>query len=461
MSSCGCSRRSFLRLAALGATAGLATPALAAPALAGPSSLADVPRLRPGGPALVGGLRVLAGSLHDHSTDSDGDAPSATIAAYIRAHARELGLDFFSLTEHSDFFPESLGGADPWARSLSVCDHYSGDGFAFLRGFEWTNDQQNHLNVLGSAGWLRRDESFTMTPFWRWLSTAPGPYAGGLAPSLGGSDGVGQFNHPASKGPLNWDDYTYDAAAAQRMATIEVRGKAAGWYWFALSRGWRVGPVMNADFHPWQASGLLANPRPGAGTDGAGFYPGERSLVIARDASRGALLNALRARRTAATDRPDLWGTLRTESGQWMGSRVAAAPGSTLRLVVDAGTAASRIASVSLVQDVPFSSTVAQHFYGDNPVESWDNQHAAAYAEQHRRYLLSGGKATFKGELDTPPRGATIRTVDWPTGARTARLRWSVPRTRSPRPDGAHWVYAVVRRADGAKVTTAPLLVQA
>jgi hypothetical protein len=454
--SCSCSRRSFLQLGAL-AGAGL----LAKPALAAPTSSADVPVLRPFAAPVVGGLRVLAGSLHDHSTDSDGDAPSETVVAYVRAHARELGLDFLSMTEHSDLFPGAPAGADPWSRSLDVCTQHSGDGFTFLRGFEWTNDQQNHLNVIGSLGWIRRDESFTMAPFWKWIAAAPGPLVSPVAPSLGGADGVGQFNHPASKGPLNWDDYTYDAGAAARMATIEIRERSLGWYWFALLRGWTVGPVMNADFHPWAASGLLSNPTPGRGTDGSGFYPGHRSLVVARDSSRAALMEGLTARRTAASERPDLWATLRTHDGAWMGSVVEPDKQGRVRLVVDAGTADSSIASVELVQDLPLDATVAAHYFRENPLDPTKlDQHRAAYLEQERRYVMSGGKATFKGSLDTPPPGATLTPVPWETGDRTTTLQWRLPTTASPRPDGAHWVFAVVRRADGAKAVTAPLLVR-
>ncbi|HWH27652.1 MAG TPA: hypothetical protein VNU26_01605 [Mycobacteriales bacterium] len=450
--SCSCSRRSFLRWSALAGTALLARPAL--------GTVTGAPTLRPFAAPRIGGRRVLAGSLHDHSTDSDGDAPSDVVAAYVRAHAGELGLDFLSLTEHSDVFPASSAGADPWSRSAAVCAAHTGDGFAFLRGFEWTNDQQNHLNVIGSAGWVRRDEAFTMAPFWRWLATAPGPVVSPLVESPGGADGVGQFNHPSSKGPLNWDDYAYDAGAAARMATIEIRERAAGWYWFALMRGWTVGPVMNGDFHPWAASGLLANATPGAGTDGAGFYPGHRSLVVADDATPAALLSGLAARRTAASERPDLWATLRDRDGRWMGSTVEAEPGARLQLVVDAGTADSRIAAVALVQDRPLDDVVAAHYFGDNDLPRAKlSQHEAAYAEQHRRYVTSGGRATYKGGQEAPPPGATVLERPWEPGERTTRMHWTVPTSPSPRPDGAHWVYAVVTRADGARVTTAPLLV--
>lgn len=447
--TCSCSRRSFLQLGALAGAALLARPALATP-----SSTAVQPTLRPFAAPRVGGLSVLAGSLHDHSTDSDGDAPSELVAAYVRAHAREMGLDFLSLTEHSDLFPASPAGADPWGRSGSVCAQFTGDGFAFLRGFEWTNDQQNHLNVIGSAGWVRRDESFTMAPFWQWMSTDPGLVPSSLTPSIGGADGIGQFNHPSSKGPLNWDDYAFHAGAARRMATIEIRERAAGWYWFALSRGWTVGPVMNGDFHPWAGSGQLANATPGVGSQ----YPGMRTLVVAQDASPAALLDALAQRRTSASEQPDLWATLRTRDDAWMGSTVVAEPGERLRLVIDAGTASSRIAQVSLVQDTPFDDVATAHYFGDNEV-GIKSQHTAAYVEQRRRYQASGGRATFKGGQDAPPPGAVVETRSWETGERTTQVKWTVPSTPSPRPDGAHWVYAVVTREDGARVTTAPILV--
>jgi hypothetical protein len=72
---------------------------------------------------------------------------------------------------------------------------------------------------------------------------------------------------------------------------------------------------------------------------------------------------------------------------------------------------------------------------------------------------LTRRSSTFKGSLDTPPPGATLTAVPWETGARTTTLLWRPPTSASPRPDGAHWVFAVVRRADGAKAVTAPLLI--
>ena len=211
----------------------VAVAAVAVPLLA--TSVADAatagsPTLRPDGRPTIAGMQVLSGSLHDHSTDSDGDATSADVVAWEAANHAALGIDFGILTDHSDFFPVtySTPGADPWNRQAALDQQYTSGDFAFLRGFEWTNDQQNHLNVLGSQNWTDRwtagEASLHMAPFWAWLSTAPTPDPTGTGVGIGGADGIGQFNHPGDKGALNWDDYAYDAAATKVMATIEIHG---------------------------------------------------------------------------------------------------------------------------------------------------------------------------------------------------------------------------------------------
>jgi hypothetical protein len=447
--------------------------AAAAIVLVGVTGLAALPsaaqtsgpaRLRASGPVSVDGLRVLAGSLHDHTTDSDGDAASADVAAYVRAHHDELAMDFLSLTEHSDFFPAtpSTAGPNPWQRSRSVTDANTVEDFTMLRGFEWTNDQQNHLNVIESANWNQRflggEPALVMTPFWEWLATEPttGDNAG-TGTGLGGADGVGQFNHPSSKGALNWDDYAFHAGAADVMATIEVRENARGWYWFALSKGWTVGPVMNADYHPWQASGVLANPTPGAGCGANTFYDCERSLVLASANTRAAIVDALKARRTAASDRPDLWATLRGPGGAWMGSTVNAAPGETVVLDVEAGTEKSALAKVEIVRDGVVSDFT--HYYGANKscLNGSCSQHTPSYLEQQRRYEASGGMTTKKGPVDEPPAGTKGAPVALDGLRDSVSVAVSVPTTASTRPDGKHFFYAIVTRADGSRVLTAPV----
>lgn len=457
MSSC-CSRRSLLKGAA-GAGALLLSPAALR------TALADVPVLRTGGPARVGGLLALAGSLHDHTTDSDGDTASTLVAAYVRTHASELGLDFLSFTEHSDFFPASPAGADPWQRSRAVTDANTGDGFTMLRGFEYTNDQENHLNVIESANWLAHRDELTMKVFYDWLATRPPVADPGPGIAYGGADGIGQFNHPSSKGALNWDDYALDPRVAEQMATIEVREGALGWYWFALSKGWTLGPVQNADYHNWTANGVLANPTPGdRGTDAR--YDDLRSIVFATDSSRAAILEGLRARRTTASEAPDLWASLRCgPDDAWQGSTVLAEGGQVLELLVDAGSQTAGLRDVQIFTDGVESEDFGL-FYGPNRdcTPTIDRpqgcaQHTPSYELQRLRFAASGGKATFKGLMDAPPAARTLPAVPL-TGLRsTVRVPVTVPTYASTRPDGKHFFFAIVTRTDGSRATTSPIFV--
>lgn len=438
-----------------------ALPASAGAAVAPPS-------LRPGGPAAVGGLMVLAGSLHDHSTLSDGHRDPAVIADWMQRHHAELGVDFADLTEHSDTFPVTYQAPslNPWVRLAEVAAAHTAPGFAFLRGFEWTNDQENHINVIGSANWTARVETgeatLSMLPFWQWLATTPTPDPTGLGLGIGGADGIGQFNHVGDKGALNWDDYAFDAGAAAVMSTIEIRGDEgryglnnsdAGWYWFALAKGWTVSPVMDFDWHNWEhqvnPDGSDAAANPGASCGVTPYMNCQRSLVLATADTPASIMDALRHRRTTASERPDLWATLRGPAGEWQGSSVAAVPGSDLTLTVDAGSA-DGLSSVDIVSD----SGALSYFYGDNPAADWGtSQLTLSYLIQHQRYLASGGQTTLKRQshpggsetrFDQPPPQSVVASVPLSGHRATAQVTVHVPSTPSQRPDGRHFYYAVV-----------------
>ena len=426
----------------------------------------------------MGPWRLLAGSLHDHSTDSDGDSSSEAVTTWLHAHRAELGIDFMTLSDHSDFFPTSPLGyqsgstLDPWTRQAALQQHYSGADFSLLRGFEWTNDQQNHLNVLLSSQWTSRfitgDAWLAMRPFWEWFS---------LPADVGGGDGLGQFNHPGDKGALNWDDYALDLRAAQRMCTIEIHGAQgssgrgdsdAGWYWFALAKGWRVGPVMNWDWHDWGADGILQNPTPGATYGVPSHLPGQRTLILAADARRDSLRAALLARRTSAAEIPDLWAILAARTspahgGQrpiWQGSEVTLEPGQRLTVQVRAASPTERLTHIELIGDNGVSPY--PYFYGDN---EWDTPHSqltASYVVQHERYLRSDGHATRKTRLDAPPPGTLLASVLVDGREADVTIRVDLPQRPSPRPDGKHFVYAIAYAGDRqnpARCWTAPLLV--
>jgi hypothetical protein len=442
---------------------------------AGRLAAAPLPSLRPQGAAAVGPWRVLAGSLHDHSTDSDGDSSSEAITTWLHAHRAELGIDFMTLSDHSDFFPVAYAATstplDPWARQAALAGRYVGPDFSMLRGFEWTNDQQNHLNVLLSSQWTSRfttgDQWLSMKPFWEWLS---------LPASLGGGDGIGQFNHPGDKGALNWDDYAVDASAVSRMCTIEIHGDQgfggrgnsdAGWYWFALASGWTVSPVMNWDWHNWGADGELAQATPGSDYGVKGHLPGQRTLVLANDASPAAIRSALLARRTSATEIPDLWAALsspgqRHEDTAWQGGEVAAGRHERVSVRVTAGSPTEALTRIDVIGDNGVSPY--PYFYGDNNWTANHSQLTLSYIAQHDRYVQSGGHATKKARIDSPPPGTLLASVPVSGTRADVRLDLPLPSTPSPRPDGKHFIYAIAYAGDRgrpARCWTAPLLISA
>ncbi len=438
---------------------------------------ATPPSLRPGGPPVVDGLRVLAGSLHDHTTDSDGDTPSPQLAAWYKAHHGELGLDFATLTDHSDFFPASYNTPTAplaWRRQAALSQQLSDTNFSLLRGFEFTNDQQNHLNVIGSQNWVSRatigDGTLSMKPFYTWLTTPPTADPTGNGVGIGGGDGYGQFNHPGDKGALNWDDYTFDAAAAQRMATIEIHGSQgksasdrndsdAGWYWFALAKGWTVSPVMDFDFHDWAKDGVITTAQPGKDCGVKGYLFCQRTLVLAADNTRPEILNALRLRRTTASELPDLWATLRGPGGAWQGGTVAATPGSTITLHVDAASDTETIQSIDIIGD---RGLEPDHFFDGDNIDSIDDyshsQLTPSYVVQKFRYILSGGHATQKHRVDAAPKAAVVATLPV-NGHRVAQdVTVRVPTAPSARPDGRHFFYAVVHTTNNGRAWTGPML---
>jgi hypothetical protein len=430
---------------------------------------ADAPTLRPDGVPKVDDMLVLAGSFHDHSRDSDGNATSEDVVSWEHAHRRELGIDFAGLSDHADFLPFSYQSpqyGNVWDHQARLEKQYGDGDFAFVRAFEYTSDQENHLGVIGSRGFIAgiHERTVTMGPFYKWLARG---------------DGLGEFNHPSSKGALQWDDMLLDARAAPYMAAIEIYGDQgsdpenlehsdAGWYWLALVRGWTVGPVMNWDTHEWEEK--FAEARPGSDCGRFPYFlPCQRTLVIATSDTRAALLEALRARRTTATEDPGLWATLRGPNGEWQGSLLwDVRPGSRLTLTLDAGSSRWPLSSVDIVSDNGIDPD--SYFDGDN-LHCGDEakgcraealkfgQVRHSYLIEHDRYLESHGRTLRKRQVDGPPATATIASFPLHGPRTTATLSIVVPNAPSTRPDGRHFFYAIVHAGPG-RAWTSPIFTQ-
>jgi len=244
------------------------------------------PESPPSSPDLGSGMHAYWGCLHSHSTYSDGSGPPR----YAYAVGRANGLHFLALTDHSHMYD-----AQQWADLEEQAAAATEEGaFVALRGFEWTSREGGHINVFNTTTSVSRNDPpyDTLVSFYPWLADQVGA--------------VAQFNHPFAG---DFNDLAYDEAADGRISLLEVgNGNRARYRRFeeayirALGAGWHVGPANNGD---------TETPDWGADTP-------HRTGIVAPALTRAYLLDALRARRTFATEDSNLALALRT-GGRWMG----------------------------------------------------------------------------------------------------------------------------------------------
>ena len=119
-----------------------------------------------------------------------------------------------------------------------------------------------------------------------------------------------QFNHP---GWINFNDWFYHPEVSG-LARLEEVGNGNGVPTYfseeefirSLDYGWKVGATNNADTH----------------TDQWGTNTDHRTGVMMPELTKTALLEALRLRRTFATEDKNFSLTMKA-NGAWMGSEIA------------------------------------------------------------------------------------------------------------------------------------------
>ena len=248
-------------------------------------------RSLPSGPGLYFGL------LHGHSGISDETENAETVFQTAAA-----GLDFFALTDHSDSFDGHLSAAidtdasavsTDWADGNAAAAAASTDSFSAIFGYEMSWPAQmkiGHISTFGTPGF----QSWMQEPYSRY-SGALDAYYEALSQVSGA---VGQFNHPGSQyGTFN--NFEYSAAADQTIQLIELDFTAddpCRYYIEALNKGWHLSPTGSRE-----SSGSV------------------RTAVHAQALTENAILDALRSRKTYATEDSDL-EILYTMDGFPMGS---------------------------------------------------------------------------------------------------------------------------------------------
>ena len=190
---------------------------------------------------------IYFGSLHNHSTLSDGDGDPDE--AY--AHARDVaGLDFFSLADHSEYFLLSSGKWDTLKETAQ--EFYAPGEFVTLWGFEWSHNFMGHICVHNTDDYIESVLTPSLSGFYSWLDDHP--------------EGFATFNHPGRQDSLGteFNHLDLESDVIDQVVGIETFNKGDGYdeYHYvdaydsgktyidlANSKGWRLGATGGFDHH--------------------------------------------------------------------------------------------------------------------------------------------------------------------------------------------------------------------
>jgi hypothetical protein len=198
------------------------------------------------------------------------------------ALAKADGYDFYITTDHSQearLQPPS----ELWPSAKQQAAQASDANFVAIAGFEYSENDGpggvGHLNVINSAGILNAlAPGIDLPYFYNWLKTAPPNGDGPIVVS---------FNHP---GAHQYNDWAYrDPQVTDIITLLEVINSNNKIHYEAfvnaLDKGWKVSPVCGNDNHGLAGIGRNTS----------------RTFVLASGKTKGAILDAMKHRRTYAS----------------------------------------------------------------------------------------------------------------------------------------------------------------
>jgi len=234
-------------------------------------------------------MNLYKGEIHAHTSDSDGQQTVKEAYAYARDVAK---LDYFSVTDHSDSFKNSVYQGS----HIPNADSFNEPGkFVALYGYEQTYNINTgyfgHLNTINRASLTSR--SLTLPFFYQEMAKD--------------EDAVVMFNHPGySWGNfVEYDFYTPEADSAVNLSEIKSVHAANYEYALSLTKGWHVSPVYNEDNH--SANWGTANEHCG--------------YVLAPALTRQNVIDAFNKNRTYTTSDSTLKIYYKIND-EWMGARL-------------------------------------------------------------------------------------------------------------------------------------------
>jgi Protein of unknown function (DUF3604) len=247
-------------------------------------------------------LRPFWGDLHGQSGETIG---TNTVEDYFRFARDQAGIDF-CCHQGNDF--QVTPAVWEEIRRQTRAFHAPGRFVTFL-GVEWSAitaaGGDHNVIYAGDDGELHRSSHWQVDQRDD-LATDAYPVAE-LYRAFAGRDVILLPHIGGRRADLRWHDPTLEPL-------IEIHSCWGTFEWFleeALARGYRVGFTAGSDDHKG---------RPGAAGPGAGQFGvrGGLTCLYARELSRPALWEALRARRTSCSTGARIVARLRAD-GRWMG----------------------------------------------------------------------------------------------------------------------------------------------
>jgi hypothetical protein len=348
-------------------------------------------------------LRPFWGDLHGQSGETIG---TNTVADYFRFARDKAAIDF-CCHQGNDFQVTPAVWAEIKRQTRAF--HAPGRFVTFL-GVEWsaiTGAGGDH-NVIypGDDGPIHRSSHWQVAD--RADAHTDAYPVAELYRAFGGQDVILLPHIGGRRADLRWHDPALEPV-------IEVHSCWGTFEWFldeALERGYRVGFVAGSDDHKC---------RPGAAAPGAGAFGvlGGLTCLYARDLTREALWEALRARRASCSTGERVLAQLRGD-GHWMGEEYEAAGAPRFEVFV-AGTDALEEVLIRRGTETAYAHPLAPPTLGNRIRVAWTG---ARILDRNRQQAWDGGLRIEGARIrhaetyffDTPAEGITR----WDAG----EVRW-------------------------------------